>query len=852
MSSSWVVMKFGGTSVSTVERWETIAGQWDSVIASGRKPFLVCSALSQVSNELEEVLRLAPSGKADGVLEAIEQKHMALCAGLGVSWEEAGVPFMDELRRMVLGVSLVKEVSPRIHARVMATGELLSTRIAHHYLIAGGKQVEWIDARTILRAHSSGHGAARDYLNASCGYQVDPILQEQIAPLEGVVTQGFIASNESGDTVLLGRGGSDTSASYFAAKIEADVCEIWTDVPGLYSANPRLIPDAHLLLKMGYDEAQELASAGAKVLHPRCIAPVRDRDVPLQVRSTQQPKHPGTRIDRIGADSRGQVRAISMKTGITLVSMETLGMWQQVGFLADAFQVFKRNGLSIDLISTSETNVTVSLDIASNAASEGALERVIEELAPICQARTIGPCASVSLVGRHIRGILHRLGNALELFEEHKVHLVSQASNDLNLTFVVEESQANRLIVSLHSRLFESHAASKELGPTWVSSHWNRGEEPWWSKRREQLLEVGKREGAAFVYDPVTLRNSAKSLTSLSAVDKIHYSIKANSHPDILRLFHEEGIGFECVSPGEVNRVLDVHPNLDPQRILFTPNFASREEYAFGFEKGVRVTVDSDYPLEHWGDIFEGQSFFIRLDPGQGRGHHEHVRTAGDQSKFGIEPAAFERVAARIRELNATVSGFHSHAGSGILTPEGWGETAVFQARAAEAFPDVRVLNLGGGLGIVEKPGQSALDLNGVNASLLQFKEAHPDFQIWLEPGRFLVGSAGVLVAEVTQVKTKGDVNYVGLKTGMNSLIRPALYGAYHEIVNLSRLEDSPSWVAHVVGPICETGDTLGYSRPLAKPEEGDILLIGTTGAYGRAMSSHYNLREPATEVLLP
>ena len=540
-----------------------------------------------------------------------------------------------------------------------------------------------------------------------------------------------------------------------------------------------------------------------------------------------------------------------MKTGITLVSMETLGMWQQVGFLADAFQVFKRHGLSIDLISTSETNVTVSLDIASNAASESALDAVIEELAPICQARKIGPCASVSLVGRHIRGILHRLGNALELFEEHKVHLVSQASNDLNLTFVVEESQANRLIVSLHSRLFENHAATKELGPTWVSSHWSREEAPWWSHRREELLEVAKREGAAFVYDPETLKQSARSLTNLSAVDKIHYSIKANSHPDILRLFHDEGIGFECVSPGEVRRVLEVHPSIDPQRILFTPNFASREEYAFGFESGVRVTVDSDYPLENWGDLFEGRSFFIRLDPGQGRGHHEHVRTAGDQSKFGIEPAAFERVAERIRELGATVSGFHSHAGSGILSPEGWGETALFQARAAEAFPDVKVLNLGGGLGIVEKPGQRALDLDGVNQSLLQFKEAHPGLQIWLEPGRFLVGSAGVLVAEVTQVKTKGDVNYVGIKTGMNSLIRPALYGAYHEIVNLSRLGEPPSWVAHVVGPICETGDTLGYSRPLVRPQEGDVLLIGTTGAYGRAMSSHYNLREPATEVLL-
>ena len=264
MNPSWVVMKFGGTSVSTVERWKTIASQWESVKESGRKPFLVCSALSQVSNQLEEVLRLAPSGNADAVLEEIEQKHIQLCEGLGVSWEDAGVPFMAELRRMILGVSLVKEVSPRIHARVMATGELLSTRIGHHFLASEGKDAHWMDARTILHAESSVPATHRDYLSASCGYGFDEELRNRIGAQEGVITQGFIASNVDGETVLLGRGGSDTSASYFAAKIGADVCEIWTDVPGLYSANPRLIPDAHLLLKMGYDEAQELASAGAK------------------------------------------------------------------------------------------------------------------------------------------------------------------------------------------------------------------------------------------------------------------------------------------------------------------------------------------------------------------------------------------------------------------------------------------------------------------------------------------------------------------------------------------------------------------------------------------------------------
>ncbi|HEY9420329.1 MAG TPA: bifunctional aspartate kinase/diaminopimelate decarboxylase, partial [Thermoanaerobaculia bacterium] len=195
--------------------------------------------------------------------------------------------------------------------------------------------------------------------------------------------------------------------------------------------------------------------------------------------------------------------------------------------------------------------------------------------------------------------------------------------------------------------------------------------------------------------------------------------------------------------------------------------------------------------------------------------------------------------------------GLHSHAGSGIRTPEAWSEVALFLAEAAERFPDVRVLDLGGGLGVPERQGQSALDLEVLGGLLGRFKAAHPRFELWLEPGRFLVAQAGVLLARVTQVKRKGEVIYVGLETGINSLIRPPLYGAYHPIVNLTRLDEPAAWTAHVVGPICETGDILGRSRRLPPTSEGDVLLIANAGAYGRVMSSSYNLREPAGEVTL-
>ncbi|HKI05305.1 MAG TPA: bifunctional aspartate kinase/diaminopimelate decarboxylase, partial [Thermoanaerobaculia bacterium] len=214
-------------------------------------------------------------------------------------------------------------------------------------------------------------------------------------------------------------------------------------------------------------------------------------------------------------------------------------------------------------------------------------------------------------------------------------------------------------------------------------------------------------------------------------------------------------------------------------------------------------------------------------------------------------PEQMREIEGLLAACGARVVGLHAHSGSGIRTPEAWSEVALFLSAAAERFPEARVLDLGGGLGVPERPGQSPLDLGDLGELLRRFKAANPRFELWLEPGRFLVAQAGVLLARVTQIKHKGDVTWVGLETGMNSLVRPPLYGAYHPIVNLSRLDEPATWNAHVVGPICETGDILGRSRRLPPTREGDVLLIANAGAYGRVMSSWYNLREPAGEVVV-
>jgi bifunctional diaminopimelate decarboxylase / aspartate kinase len=163
----------------------------------------------------------------------------------------------------------------------------------------------------------------------------------------------------------------------------------------------------------------------------------------------------------------------------------------------------------------------------------------------------------------------------------------------------------------------------------------------------------------------------------------------------------------------------------------------------------------------------------------------------------------------------------------------------------------VRVIDVGGGLGVPERPDQSGLDLTRLDALMHAVRAEHPGLEVWLEPGRFLVAAAGVLLARVTQLKAKAGVSFVGVATGMNSLIRPALYGSYHEIANLTRLEDPASELVSIVGPICESADVLGHDRLLPRTKEGDVLLIANAGAYGHTMSSHYNLRPPATELFL-
>jgi len=391
-SQAWVVLKFGGTSVSSVANWHNIAGVVRARIAAGLKPVIVHSALSGITDRLESLLAGVASGTSQSVLEQIDSRHRDLARALGLVPGPEFERFMQELRQMADLAERSRESSDGLRARVMATGELLATTLGATFLNAQGIDTAWADARLVLRADARpGATQKASLLSATCDFTPDTALQMRWRALDRVViTQGFIAANEAGETVLLGRGGSDTSGSYFAAKLQAARLEIWTDVPGMFSANPRAVPTARLLRALHYDEAQEIASNGAKVLHPRCVLPVRQYKIPLHVYATQAPGLEGTIVSANVADSAAQVKAIAIKKGITLVSMESPGMWHQVGFLADAFQIFKQEGLSVDLVSTSETNVTVSLDPTANTLDSDALDRLNSALGNLSRVEMLG------------------------------------------------------------------------------------------------------------------------------------------------------------------------------------------------------------------------------------------------------------------------------------------------------------------------------------------------------------------------------------------------------------------------------------------------------------------------------
>src|SRR5690606_28234054 len=290
-------------------------------------------------------------GADDGAarVEALVARHRDFVRELGLDADAVLGERLNALAALVAGDPRAPGRTLDWQAEVLAQGELLSSTLGAAYLRSQGLDFGWTDARDWLDAielpNQSDWGKR---LSVSCRREADDDWRARFSaqPARLLLTQGFIARHGDGGTAVLGRGGSDTSAALFGGLLRARGVEIWTDVPGMFTANPREVPDARLLTRLDYAEAQEIATTGAKVLHPRSLGPCRVTGVPMAILDTGRPEMPGTRIDGDASPVPG-VKAISRRNGIVLVSMETVGMWQSVGFLADIFERFKRHGLSV-------------------------------------------------------------------------------------------------------------------------------------------------------------------------------------------------------------------------------------------------------------------------------------------------------------------------------------------------------------------------------------------------------------------------------------------------------------------------------------------------------------------------
>jgi bifunctional diaminopimelate decarboxylase / aspartate kinase len=855
----WIVMKFGGTSVATLPRWQNIRELVASRRAEGARVLVVVSALTGITDALKQLCGEGGQDKRRAAAGAIAQRHYDLLEHMQLALPDTLGSRLSDLAGMAAdGPAPRGELAWQ--AQVQAHGELMSSALGAAFLSHSGLPTQWLDARDCLMAVALPNQNERTrLLSAMVEAKPDPALNARLAALGDVfITQGFIAREQHGRTVLLGRGGSDTSAAYFGALLKAARVEIWTDVAGMFTANPRQVPGARLLQRLDYEEAQEIASTGAKVLHPRCLSPLREPRVPLLIKDTNRPELDGTVIGPEVRAHAPSVKAISARKGITLVSMESVGMWQQVGFLADVFAHFKQHGLSVDLIGSAETNVTVSLDPTENLLDSDAIAALASDLAKVCRVKVIAPCAAITLVGRGMRSLLHTLSGVLAEFGQLRVHMISQSSNNLNLTFVVDEEVVDALLPHLHDLLIGAGALRTDdsalFGPSWQMLYGGGEVVPavpaWWREaQRPRLLELAAEATPRYVYHLPTVRQQARELKSLAAVDRLHYAVKANTHPAILRALAAEGFAFECVSPGELKAVAAVVAESVP--LLFTPNFAPRGDYVYALGTRATVTLDALHPLQHWGELFRGREIVLRIDLGRGLGHHEKVRTGGSGSKFGLPLDQLPLFLQLAETHGVSVRGLHAHLGSGVLDAAHWGEVYAQLASLAERIASVTFLNIGGGLGVPAHPGEAPLDIAALDRALREVKAVYPQYQLWMEPGRYLVADAGVLLTRVTQQKDKGGFRYLGVDTGMNSLIRPALYDAWHKIVNLSRLGEPATALYQVVGPICESGDVLGTDRRLPEAQEGDVILIAQAGAYGKVMSSHYNLRDEADEVVI-
>ena len=359
---------------------------------------------------------------------------------------EIGADFeaLDELLR---GISAVGEITPRTTDHVAAFGEMLSSKIVAAAFSARGLNGAHVDSREVLVTDSSYMQAVPQYdeTNARLQERVQPLLQAGKVPVMG----GFIGGSRAGITTTIGRGGSDFSAAIFGAGLNADRIEIWTDVDGILTTDPRICPDARRIKVIGFDEAAELAYFGAKVLHPATVLPAIQKNIPVYVLNSRNPSCEGTRITTRGPQGKKNIfKAIAAKKRITIVDVAAPRMLLAHGFLRAIFEAFDRHKVAVDVVSTSEVSVSLTVD------SNQAIPALAADLAKLADVKYEGRKAIICLVGENLRDTPGVAGLVFRELSDKKIRMISQGASEINFTFVIEEDEVPEVIQRLHKTFF--------------------------------------------------------------------------------------------------------------------------------------------------------------------------------------------------------------------------------------------------------------------------------------------------------------------------------------------------------------------------------------------------------------
>lgn len=451
-----IVMKFGGTSVGSAERIRGLAERVRERLPRG--PVVVVSALSGVTDLLVRGARESQR-RAEAVNEIVTlllERHREVIQALfpsGPQHERLMAHLgavLTELKTIYTGVQYLGELTPRSLDAISACGERLSCEIVATALEAAGVAARSVDARGLLVTDDS-YGRAQPMMDETA-VRVRELLRPLVAHAVVPVVPGFIGSTRDGVTTTLGRGGSDWSASVIGALLPAEEIQIWTDVDGMLTVDPRLIPAARVISEVSFEEAAELAYFGAKVLHPATIKPAVERGIPVRILNSLNPAAPGTLVADGPEGLLGEPRAVASKKGITVVLVSQPRMLMAHGFVARVFEVFDKHRTAVDLIATSEVSISATVDDPERLAP------IQSELAQLGEVRILRNMAIVSIVGR---GFVRRAGLAARVFQTLRsvnVVMISFGASDVNLSIVVSEADAERAVRLLHAEFFEAQA----------------------------------------------------------------------------------------------------------------------------------------------------------------------------------------------------------------------------------------------------------------------------------------------------------------------------------------------------------------------------------------------------------